>query len=163
MKLARLFLYSAVPILLVSAIAKFISGFGHGSVLGTRDPVLGISFRTLFFAAALLETVIALLCYYVKPIWLATACLAWLATTLAAYRFGLWLVGWHKPCNCLGSLTDALHIPASVVDILMKIVLAYLLVGSYASLFWFWRVHCLMAAQEPATSSSCVSRNEIKA
>jgi hypothetical protein len=49
------------------------------------------------------------------------------------------LVGYHKPCSCLGNLTDALHIPPPMADTAMKIILAYLLIGSYATLFWLWR------------------------
>jgi cbb3-type cytochrome oxidase subunit 3 len=39
----------------------------------------------------------------------------------------------------LGNLTDALHIPPQAADTAMKIILAYLLIGSYATLFWLWR------------------------
>ena len=39
----------------------------------------------------------------------------------------------------MGNLTDALHIPPQTADTAMKIILAYLLIGSYASLFWLWR------------------------
>jgi len=41
----------------------------------------------------------------------------------------------------MGNLTDALHIPPQIADTAMKIILAYLLIGSYASLFWLWRQH----------------------
>ena len=53
-------------------------------------------------------------------------------------RFGLWWMGWHKPCNCLGNLTDALHLSPQTADNIMKVVLAYLLIGSYGLLFWGW-------------------------
>jgi hypothetical protein len=36
-------------------------------------------------------------------------------------------------------LTDALHIKPETADTAMKIILAYLLIGSYGSLFWLWR------------------------
>jgi hypothetical protein len=42
-------------------------------------------------------------------------------------------------CPCLGNLTDALHITPQTADTAMKIILTYLLIGSYASLFWLWR------------------------
>jgi cbb3-type cytochrome oxidase subunit 3 len=32
-----------------------------------------------------------------------------------------------------------LHIPPQTADTAMKIILAYLLIGSYATLFWLWR------------------------
>jgi hypothetical protein len=65
--------------------------------------------------------------------------LAWLSTSFLIYRFGLVWAGYHKPCPCLGNLTDALHIPPQTADTAMKIILAYLLIGSYATLFWLWR------------------------
>jgi hypothetical protein len=39
----------------------------------------------------------------------------------------------------MGNLTDALHIPPQTADTAMKIILAYLLLGSYGTLFWLWR------------------------
>ena len=65
--------------------------------------------------------------------------IAFLATNLAVYRSALWFIGWHRPCNCLGNLADALHVPPQVADNVMKGVLAYLLIGSYGTLFWLWR------------------------
>jgi hypothetical protein len=41
-----------------------------------------------------------------------------------------------KPCKCLGNLTDAIHIPPQTAESVMKITLAYLLVGSYVTLFY---------------------------
>ncbi|MGH7977270.1 MAG: hypothetical protein ACREC8_11490, partial [Limisphaerales bacterium] len=65
--------------------------------------------------------------------------IAWLATNFFIYRLGLIHIGYHKPCSCLGTLTDALHIPAQTADTAMKIILAYLLIGSYTALLWLWR------------------------
>jgi hypothetical protein len=39
----------------------------------------------------------------------------------------------------MGYFTDALHIPPQTADTVMKIILAYLLIGSYATLFWLWQ------------------------
>jgi hypothetical protein len=62
-------------------------------------------------------------------------------------------VGWHKPCSCLGNLTDALHIPPQTADTAMKIILAYLLIGSYGNLFWLWRQCKKSAAVSPTPVS----------
>jgi hypothetical protein len=59
--------------------------------------------------------------------------------TTLVYRLGLWWMDWHRPCNCLGNLTDALHISPQAADNVMKVLLAYLLIGSYALLSWHWR------------------------
>lgn len=138
MKAARLFLHSAGVILLITAAAKFISLLGHGHILQTRDPLIALPFRDLLLIACGAEGLVALVCFFDKRIWLSGGLVAWLATSLCAYRFSLWLIGWHKPCNCLGNLTDAIHIAPQLADDVMKAVLAYLLIGSYATLLWLW-------------------------
>jgi hypothetical protein len=50
----------------------------------------------------------------------------------------VWL-GYHKPCHCLGNLTDALNISPAAADTSMEVLLAYLLLGSYAILIWLWK------------------------
>jgi len=139
MKTARLFIYSAGAILLLTAAAKFISSFGHGTILQARDPLVGFQFRDLFRIVGGIETAVALVCIFSRRIWFPAGLVAWLATSFVAYRLGLWWVGYHKPCACLGNLTDALHISPQKADTAMKIILVYLLVGSYAILFWCWK------------------------
>ena len=140
MKIVRYFSYSAATILLLTAAAKFVSSTGHGEILLQLDPLTGLKFRELFCIAGGVEAGVALFCFLSRDqIWLQTIMVVWLATSFLAYRIGLVLVGWHKPCSCLGNLTDALHIPPQTADTAMKIILAYLLLGSYATLFWLWR------------------------
>ena len=139
MKIARWFLYSAVAVLLLTAAAKFVSSFGHGTILQTRDPLTGFQFQDLFRIVVGIEAAVALVCIFSKRIWLPAGLVAWLATGFLAYRIGLVAVGYHRPCSCMGNLTDALHIPPQTADTAMRIILAYLLIGSYAILFWLWR------------------------
>jgi len=139
MKIVRWFLYSAATVLLLTAAAKLISSFGHGTILQTRDPLTGFQFQDLFRIVGGIEIVVALVCIFSKRTWLPAGLVAWLATSFLAYRIGLTAVGYHRPCSCMGNLTDALHIPPQTADTIMKIILAYLLLGSYATLFWLWR------------------------
>ena len=139
LKIAWLFLYSAGALLLVTAVAKFTSSFGHGRILLERDPLTNFQFRDLFRIVGGIETAVALVCIFSKRIWLPAGLVAWLATSFVVYRVGLLWVGYLKPCSCLGNLTDALHISPQTSDTAMKIILAYLLIGSYGTLFWLWR------------------------
>jgi hypothetical protein len=139
MKISRWFLYSTAVVLLLAAVAKFVSSFGHGTILQTRDPLTGFQFQNLFRIVGGIEVAVASVCIFSKRTWLPTGLMAWLATSLLAYRIGLVAIGYHRPCHCLGNLTDALHIPPQTADMAMKIILAYLLIGSYATLFWLWR------------------------
>jgi hypothetical protein len=133
------FILSSGLILTVTGIAKLWSALGNARILNDADPLLNLQFGHLMFVAGTLELAIASVCLFTKFRQLAASLVAWLATNLLAYRFCLWWIGWHRPCRCLGNLTDALHIPPQAADTAMKIILAYLLIGSYATLFLFWR------------------------
>jgi hypothetical protein len=139
MKIFRWFFYSAAVVLLLAAAAKFISSFGHGTILQTRDPLTGLQFQDLFRIVGGVEVAVALVCIFSKRTWLPSGLVAWLATSFLAYRLGFIAIGYHRPCSCMGNLTDALHIPPQTADTAMKIILAYLLLGSYGTLFWLWR------------------------
>lgn len=138
-KLISLFVYSAGTLLLVTAIAKFISASGSASILQNPDPIMAVPFRQVFWAVGVLELAVALVCFFGKRMRLQTGLIAWLASNFIVYRLGLHWIGYSKPCHCLGNLTDALHIPPQTADAAMKIILAYLLIGSYAASFWLWR------------------------
>jgi hypothetical protein len=108
-------------------------------LLTVADPIAGIPFRWLLLVVGMLELVIAAVCLFSKNKRLASLLVAWLATNFLVYRLGLWWMGWHRPCGCMGKLTDALHISEHTADNIMKVVLAYLLIGSYGLLLWQWR------------------------
>ena len=129
------FLLSAGAVLCVTGIAKVWSALGSSKFLEVVDPIVGIKFGHLMLAVGVTENVMALVCFFSKRQTLALALVAWISTSFMVYRLGLWWMDWHRPCSCLGNLTDALHIPPQVADNIMKAVLTYLLIGSYAALF----------------------------
>jgi hypothetical protein len=57
-------------------------------------------------------------------------CLGCLSLNILLYRVGLVLIGYNKPCHCLGDLTTAIHVSPHVADVIMRYVLAYILIGS---------------------------------
>jgi hypothetical protein len=114
--------------------AKVWSGLGSSKLLAVVDPILGIKFGQLMLLVGLAEIAIALVCYFSKRQTLALGLVAWMSTNFVVYRLGLWWMNWHRPCSCLGNLTDALHISPQTADNIMKVLLAYLLVGSYGLL-----------------------------
>ena len=134
------FFYSTSLILGIAGISKIVSAFGSAKVLWVPDPIFGTAFRQLFWFVGCLELAVSVVCLFEKNMKLKAVLVAWIATSIAIYRLGLLWVGYHKPaCPCLGSLTDALHISPETADTTMKIILVYLLIGSYATLFWLWR------------------------
>lgn len=133
------FVPSAAAILALTGLAKAWSAFGKTKLLAAADPITGVSFGHLMLAVGILELAIAGVCLFGKSQKLALGLIAWLATNFVVYRCGLWWMGWRKPCSCLGNLTDALHLSPQAADNLMKVILTYLLIGSYALLVWQWR------------------------
>jgi len=126
-------------ILLLTSLAKIISGFGNARILQLPDPLLGMTYRYVLMGVGAIELVIAAVCFSPMRVGLKAGLVSWLATGFVFYRFGAWWVGYNKPCKCMGNLTDALHISPEITEAAMKIILAYLLIGSYAILFWSWR------------------------
>jgi hypothetical protein len=136
------FLMSLAGVLLfITATAKLISSFGSARILGVADPILGLQFRYLFVLAGMAELIISFFCLVGPNMRLKANLVTWLATIFVIYRIGrLWL-GYSKPCPCLGSLTGTLHVPPTIADTAMKIILAYLLIAGYGTLFWLWHQH----------------------
>lgn len=133
------FVFSAAAILALTGAAKVWSTFGDVKLLTVDDPIFGIQFGHLLLAVGLAELGIAAVCLFGKRPRLALGLVAWMASSFLVYRIGLSWIGWKKPCNCLGNITDALHISPHTADTIMKFVLAYLLIGSYGLLIWQWR------------------------
>jgi len=125
----RWFLLSAAAILALTGVAKIWSSLGDAKVLWEIDPILGLRFGLLMRIVGVVELVVAFACIRL-PAAVANLLVAWLSASFLVYRLSLLWVDWRRPCPCLGALTDALHIPQEIADVFLKIVLAYLLIGS---------------------------------
>jgi len=155
-RLIALFIYSAGAILVFTSAAKVISAFGNAHVLHTGGPIMQMSYRHMFLFVGAIELAIGLICFLSKSTQVNCGLLALLSTNFLIYRCGLVWIGFDKPCDCMGNLTESLHIPYSVADNAMKVILAYLLLGSYTGLFWFSRQRHKSAsfAHKPAEIAS---------
>jgi len=136
----KYYLLCAGAILVVTGAAKVWSGLGNSKLLLEVDPITGMKFGQLVLVVGLAEVGVGLVCFFGKRKTLALAFVAWISTNFLVYRLGLWWMDWHRPCSCLGNLTDVLHISPQAADNTMKVVLAYLLIGSYGYLVWRWRM-----------------------
>jgi hypothetical protein len=122
------------------------SSSGAARALILPDPILGLPFGDLMLLVGASEFLVALLCFSrrVRQT-LKIAFVAWMATGFLVYRLGLWCIGWDHPCGCMGSLAGSLHLSDTAADHIMKGVLAYLLVGSFACLIKSWRAKRLFS------------------
>ena len=139
MMLVRWFCVSSSLILCFTGIAKILSAFGHVQVLAVPDPIFGLQFNHLMLLVGTIELAVAWVCFSKRQAHFSVIIVAWLATSMLFYRYGLWMMGWRRPCSCLGNFTDAIHISPHAADNSMKVALGYLLIGSYAALIWFAR------------------------
>lgn len=146
----RWFCISSGLILGITGMAKVWSAFGRAAILTRLDPIIGISFGHLMVAGGIIELAVAALCLLSRSKIIAPIVVAWLASVFLTYRMGLWWIGWHRPCPCLGNLTDMLRISPHAADNFMKVVLAYLFVASYGSLIWVWWHREKAQASRPA-------------
>ena len=137
----RYYILSCGVIFAVTGVGKILSAIGKARVLGTSDPLFGTSFSHLMSFVGSIEVILSLLCLsvFLRFRKIGLLIIASLSTNFLIYRVGLWLIDWQRPCSCMGNLTDALHISPETADTVMKVVLAYLLIGSYAIFFWIWR------------------------
>jgi len=133
------FLFSAGLIFAITGIAKIFSSFGSAKVLLELDPIVGVQFRHLMFAVGVVEIGASAFCIASARTRVAALLVAWLSCLFLFYRLGVWWLGWKMPCHCLGTLTDLIHLAPATADNLMKIVLAYLLVGSVVCLVYYRR------------------------
>jgi hypothetical protein len=131
---SSVFIISAALILVTTAAAKLYSAGGAMRILGVADPILEISFRHVLVLAAVLELGTALVCLVWRTRFWPVCMVAWLGTIFLVYRAGVWLTGASKPCQCLGALTDALHLSPQAADRVALLLLGYLVIGSYALL-----------------------------
>lgn len=128
------FVRSVGLILCVTGLAKLVSAFGHTPIVRLAEPITQIQFRQLFIVAGVAELFIAAYCILSKKTINSLLVIAWLSTVFLAYRLSLFWIGWKLPCPCLGNLVPTLHISPFLADMIMKIIMAYMLIGSYIHL-----------------------------
>jgi hypothetical protein len=150
---SRVFYFTAAIILFVTGAAKIYGARGPADVLQIRDAVFGIQFNYLLLTVGLIELCVGWLCMkYARCARLGTQTaivLAGLSTNLLVYRIGLEYLHWQRPCPCLGNLTDGIGLSLRVVNIVLKVIVAYLLSGSYITLLWFWRQRKMATTSAP--------------
>lgn len=133
----RLFSVSCVLLLLVIGGAKLGLLFKDYQFLATADPIFGIRYGSLLPLVGFAE--VGLGAALLFPTEARLLSLASFSLGLAIYRFGLWSLSYHKPCGCLGALSDYLHFDPIIVDRIMLGVIAYLLCGSLLARHYFAR------------------------
>ena len=130
-KVYHSFLLSAGVTLGLTGMAKIISAFGHAKILLLVDPIFSLQFKSLLPLVGVLELVVAVICFVSRSILFRAWLVGWMSVGFLAYRTGLAIIHYPRPCSCLGSMASALGMSADTASNVMKVVLAYLLAGSF--------------------------------
>ena len=126
----RSFRWSALLILLFTAVAKLLSARGGAPLLAWADPILGISNRSLLVVVGLMELAVGVALLSGLSLRRKHLLLAWLSTNFLLYRAAFYALNPGKPCPCLGSLTEQLPIRPDLLNLLLSATVLYLLFGS---------------------------------
>ena len=132
----RLFRFSAASLLLLTACAKLFSATGHAALLEFPDPLLGIRNRELLILVGLVELAVVAGLLSGLTIRAKHLLLVWLSSNFVLYRLAFYSLNLGRPCPCLGTLTEKLHLSAHVVNWALSGVVVYLLLGSVCALRW---------------------------
>ncbi len=140
MKKRSPFLLLSAILLWVTGAAKIVSAFGPSQIFLLKDPVFLIPFKHLFLAIGSLELLAAGFLFFSSNVLIANCLIAWLATGFIIYRIAIAWLGFEKPCPCLGSFTELLHLSPQLVDWVLGFVAMFLFLGSWIALARLWRV-----------------------
>jgi hypothetical protein len=136
-RLTSCFVGSVVVVLAVTAILKIVSATGEAPILAQSDPLLAyFSNRQMMLLAAFLEALVLGLILWEHDRLRQVALVAWIGTGFLMYRAGLWWVGYEGACSCLGNVTRTVGLSPAMEDLGVKILLGYLLLGSYSLIAW---------------------------
>ncbi len=130
---SRIFLKSAILLLVLTAVGKVVSIVGDQ---GSAGPALWFfSQRSVQGGAAALEVSVALFAWtrLQRPI-AALGVIAGWCFVIVAYRIGLWVGDIHVDCGCLGWLAGAMRLDRDQASFVAEGILIYVMAGSYVLL-----------------------------
>jgi len=126
----RFFISSTIWMLILTSCAKLFSSFGASKVLDIPDGLLPISVRQTLVVVGAIEFAVVLVLWKARSTFTKLAFICWLGLNFMLYRLFMVLLTVGKPCPCLGSITDRLHISAAAANRVLAAVAWYLLLGS---------------------------------
>mgnify|MGYP000097264787 CR=1 FL=1 len=134
-RIQQWFVISAGVILAAVGGAKWWSATGEARVLKEAAPLLGIAWRDAMILVGGLEIALSLFCLISYRRRSAMLLVQWISLNFVLYQAGLWWIGWET-CECLGQITSALRLSDQTAGIVVKLMLAWLLLGSWG--LWLW-------------------------
>jgi hypothetical protein len=137
-RIASTFIVSVAALLMLTGLLKLVTVVQRSAYLDLADPLFEftgvLSVRSTLLLAGMMEVVVAVFLLGQRQPFVRLAAIAWMSTLFVLYRVGLWAIGFHGPCRCLGGAADWLGIGPEYVNTLSLVTLAYFTAGSYVQL-----------------------------
>jgi hypothetical protein len=133
-----LYLLSAILILTLASIAKYISAFGTAGVLAANDPIFQIQNRILLMLVATIEIGTILIMVLCKKRWLSCLCGGVLGTQFLLYRVFFVFGHYSRGCPCLGTLGDWIPVSENTLNVILWTAASWLSVGGYGAFLLAW-------------------------
>jgi hypothetical protein len=128
---SRLFIEVAGALLIGAAAMTLISAWIGVKLLEPHDPIFGIPMPGFLLLLGVLESVVGLLCFIWKNMAGLAVVVLWLAVNLAVCQAGFgWLGVNGSGRGYFDCVTAAFALPTSLVEGVLRLITAYLLVGS---------------------------------
>jgi hypothetical protein len=132
-------------VLAATALAKIFSAGGAAQILSRPDPLLLLSTRHLLVLVALIELSVAAYLVAGNSPHDKFRLVLWVSSAFILYRVLLFHLAPGTPCPCLGTSTANLGVSQATADFFLKIILAYMFIGS----LFFLLVRGLTMRREP--------------
>src|SRR5213079_961849 len=107
---------------------------GAGRILDTQDDLFLIPNRWVLFLSATIELGVMYLTVFGKRERIKLLGLLWLSSMFVLYRMAKWYANIPEACPCLGQLAEKLPLNPETVDLGLRLIVAYLFLGSSFSL-----------------------------
>lgn len=116
------FVHALIAVSLVAiGVVKLISWLSDHRILDATDPIIGLKYRYIYPPIAVVELAVGLRVMRMRTVSIKSRVLllTWLGACFACYRTAAYLVGYHGPCPCLGSVFDLWPVVARKQDSLL--------------------------------------------
>ena len=123
------FYISVVILLLITALAKLVSGFGSAGILNTNDSLWPIKMRYLLLLTAAIELLVILCVLFSKQALVKSCAVVCIGCQFLLYRGALFLLGDSHPCPCLGTITGWLKVSPQAASQITLYIALYIAIG----------------------------------
>jgi len=127
----------AVVLLITGGLKLWSAASGSTGYLESPSMLKFITNRQLFVLAGLIEVFAANRLFTSGSVYFRALFAAWLGTIFLSWRIAMWLTG-YRLCPCLGTAYDWLGVDTFVIDLFLKCVIGFMMIGGYGFAY-YWR------------------------